>query len=139
MFQVASQTVLCPICRASNRGDAKFCQQCGNDILLDDMYRIIQVIKEGGRGMEYKAIDAAGVEYAIKEMHDRFENQEDRTEGIERFIEEAELLHNLNHPAIPKVYRSFIDEGRYYLSMEFIYGEDLEDTLEGEKSFPEPT
>ncbi|HZG69284.1 MAG TPA: serine/threonine-protein kinase [Herpetosiphonaceae bacterium] len=138
-MQATQQRILCPICRASNRGDARFCQQCGNDVLLDNIYRLTKVIKEGGMGMVYKAIDAAGAEYAIKEMHDRFANQTERDEGIQRFIEEAELLHNLNHPAIPKVYRSFIDEGRYYLSMEFIYGEDLEDVLKRVKSFPEPT
>lgn len=90
-------------------------------------------------GMVYKAIDSVGVEYAVKEMHDRFGSPAERDEGIARFVEEAELLHELNHPAIPKVYRSFIDEGRYYLAMEFIYGEDLEDTLKREHHFAEPT
>jgi serine/threonine-protein kinase len=137
-MQATQQRILCPICRASNRGDARFCQQCGNDVVLDNIYRIIKVIKEGGMGMVYKAVDSAGVEYAIKEMHDRFASPEERDEGIARFIEEAELLHNLNHPAVPKVYRSFIDEGRYYLSMEFIYGEDLEDVLKREHHFSEP-
>ena len=138
MTEGTQQRILCPICRASNRADARFCQQCGSDVLLDNIYRITRVIKEGGMGFVYKAVDAAGAEYAIKEMRDNFATGEERKEGIERFIEEAELLHNLNHPAIPQVYRSFIDEGRYYLSMEFIYGEDLEDVLKREKRFPEP-
>jgi serine/threonine-protein kinase len=107
-------------------------------VLLDNIYRLTHVIKEGGMGFVYKAVDAAGAEYAIKEMRDNFATEDERKEGIERFIEEAELLHNLNHPAIPQVYRSFIDEGRYYLSMEFIYGEDLEEVLKREKRFPEP-
>lgn len=138
-MQATQQRILCPICRSPNRGDARFCQQCGNDILLDDTYRITKVIKEGGMGMVYKAIDSIGVEYAVKEMHDRFASPAERDEGIARFVEEAELLRDLNHPAIPKVYRSFIDEGRYYLAMEFIYGEDLEDTLKRENHFPEST
>ncbi len=66
-----------------------------------------------------------------------FATQAERDEGIMRFVEEAKLLRDLNHPAIPKVYRSFIDEGRYYLSMEFIYGEDLEDMLKREQRFSE--
>ena len=138
MTQATEQRIICPICRAPNRGDARFCQQCGSDVLLDDLYRITKVIKAGGTGLVYKAIDAAGVEYAIKEMHDKFATQEERDEGIQRFIEEAEMLHNLNHPSIPQVYRSFIDEDRYYLSMEFIHGEDLEDIVKREKRIPEP-
>lgn len=138
-MQATQQRILCPICRSPNRGDARFCQQCGNDVVLDNIYRITKVIKEGGMGMVYKAIDSVGVEYAVKEMHDRFASPAERDEGIARFVEEAELLHDLNHPAIPKVYRSFIDEGRYYLAMEFIYGEDLEDTLKREHHFPEST
>jgi serine/threonine-protein kinase len=138
MAQATEQRILCPLCRASNRSDARFCQNCGGDMLLDNIYRITKVIKEGGMGVVYKAIDVAGVEYAIKEMRDNFATEEERKEGIERFVEEANLLHSLSHPAIPRVYRSFIDEGRYYLAMEFIYGEDLEDVLKREKRFPEP-
>ncbi len=135
--QTTELPVICPKCRASNRSDARFCQQCGTDVLLDDIYRITRVLKSGGMGTVYKAVDAAGIEYAIKEMHDTFATQAERDEGIMRFVEEAKLLRELNHPAIPKVYRSFIDEGRYYLSMEFIYGEDLEDMLKREQRFSE--
>ncbi|HZB95870.1 MAG TPA: inactive serine/threonine-protein kinase VRK3, partial [Herpetosiphonaceae bacterium] len=68
MTEATQQRILCPICRASNRADARFCQQCGSDVLLDNIYRITRVIKEGGMGFVYKAVDAAGAEYAIKEM-----------------------------------------------------------------------
>ena len=133
-----TERILCPICRAPNRPDARFCQQCGKDVLLDSIYRITRVIKEGGMGVVYHAIDGDGEQYAVKEMHDRFTDAAERVEGIERFIDEAKVLRNLKgHPAIPRVYRSFIDEGRYYLSMEFIVGEDLEDRLAREPRFPE--
>jgi eukaryotic-like serine/threonine-protein kinase len=138
-IRTATQSILCPICRAVNRPDARFCQQCGNDVLLDDTYRITRVIKEGGMGVVYQAVDEDGAFYAIKEMHDRFTDAKDREEGIKRFLDEAQLLRKIKgHPGIPHVYRSFIDEGRYYLSMEFIFGEDLEDILEREKRFSEP-
>jgi serine/threonine-protein kinase len=133
-----TERILCPACRSSNRLDANFCQQCGHDVLLDATYRITRVIKEGGMGVVYQAVDDDGAVYAIKEMHDRFTDPQERKEGIERFLHEALLLRRLKgHPGIPHVYRSFIDEGRYYLSMEFIFGEDLEDILKREKRFPE--
>ncbi|HEX6288011.1 MAG TPA: serine/threonine-protein kinase [Herpetosiphonaceae bacterium] len=107
--------------------------------MLDATYRITRVIKEGGMGVVYQAVDDDGAVYAIKEMHDRFTNSQERADGIQRFLDEALLLRKLKgHPGIPHVYRSFIDEGRYYLSMEFIFGEDLEDLLKREKRFPEP-
>src|SRR5687767_14061315 len=99
MAQATEHRILCPICRASNRSDARYCQQCGSDVLLDNIYRITRVIKAGGMGMVYKAIDGAGHEYAIKEMHDNFATSDERREGIERFIEEAKLLSTLNHPS----------------------------------------
>ncbi len=139
---IATQTILCPICRAPNRGDARFCQQCGNDLLLDNNhgnYRLVKVIKEGGMGTVYQGLDQAGTEYAIKEMHDRFATAHEREEGIKHFEEEAALLQKLRHPAVPHVYRSFIDEGRYYLAMEYIHGEDLEDRLKRDGQIDEPT
>ncbi len=138
MIQAVPERILCPICRASNRGDARFCKKCGSDVLLDNIYRITQIIGQGGMAIVYKAVDAAGVEYAIKEMRDQFETPDERDETIRRFIEEVKLVYGLDHPAIPRVYRSFIDEGRYYLSMEFIYGQDLEHMLKREKRFSEP-
>lgn len=129
---------MCPICRAPNKPDANFCQQCGHDVLLDDTYRITKVIKEGGMGVVYQAVDDDGAVYAIKEMHDRFTNAQEREEGIKRFVDEAQLLRKIKgHPNIPHIYRSFIDEGRYYLSMEFIFGDDLEDLLKQTPRFPE--
>ncbi|HEY0739665.1 MAG TPA: serine/threonine-protein kinase [Herpetosiphonaceae bacterium] len=133
-----TQRILCPICRAPNKADANFCQQCGHDVLLDDTYRITRVIKEGGMGVVYQAVDDDGAVYAIKEMHDRFTNAQEREEGIKRFVDEAQLLRKIKgHPGIPHIYRSFIDEGRYYLSMEFIFGDDLEDLLKQTPRFPE--
>lgn len=139
-----TERILCPICRAPNRNDARFCQQCGSDVLLDNRYRITRVIKEGGMGVVYQAVDEDGQYYAVKEMHDRFTNAEDRVEGIERFKDEANMLEQLRgHPNIPQVYGFFIDDGRtreerrYYLAMEFIFGEDLEDVLKRQSRFPE--
>jgi serine/threonine-protein kinase len=133
-----TERILCPICRAENRSDARFCQQCGNDVLLDNRYRITRVIKEGGMGIVYQAIDEDGQFYAVKEMHDRFTNEADRADGIARFEDEAKLLARLRgHPNIPQVYGFFIDEGRYYLAMEFIFGEDLEDVLKRTPRFSE--
>lgn len=138
--------ILCPICHKSNLRRARFCQHCGHDIILNNdnpshddprRYFITKVIKEGGQGAVYMAIDNDGKVYALKEMLDRFTDPREREEAIERFDEEAELLLKLKHPRIPVVYSHFKDEGRHYLTMDYIEGEDLDDVLDRQISLPE--
>ncbi len=135
-----TQKTLCPICHTLNRSDAQFCQQCGNNIWLANKYRIVHAIKEGGMGAVYEAIDDSGKRYALKALIDRFTDQAERKEAIERFQEEASLLRELKHPRIPRVYDHFLHGGRYYLAMDFVEGSDLEDLLkrQPEKRFSEP-
>lgn len=61
----------------------------------------------------------------IKEMTARYPdpNEQKAAEGL--FMREAQLLATLNHPHIPKVFDKFIFQGKYYLSMEYVQGEDL--------------
>jgi serine/threonine-protein kinase len=120
---------LCPICHTDNRSDAKFCQKCGNNIWLNDRYRIVRAIKEGGMGAVYEAMDDGGKRYALKALIDRFTDPAERADGIARFQEEASILRELQHPQIPRVYSDFLHGGRYYLAMDFIEGDDLEDLL----------
>lgn len=130
-------TILCPNCHKPNLRRAKFCQYCGKDIVLNNdppsderRYYITRVIKEGGQGAVYQAIDDKGKIYAAKEMLDRFSDPKERDEAIARFDAEANLLQKLNHPRIPRVYSHFEDLGRHYLTMDFVEGEDLDDILE---------
>ena len=118
---------LCPICHTLNRADARFCQKCGNNIWLNEKYRIIRAIKEGGMGAVYEAVDEQNKHYALKALIDRFTDPGERQEAIARFQEEANLLEGLKHPRIPRVYDHFEHGGRYYLSMDFVRGIDLED------------
>lgn len=131
--------ILCPKCHKPNLRRAKFCQHCGHDVVLNNnppsderRYVITRVIKEGGQGAVYEGIDDSGKVYAIKEMLDRFTDPKERAEAIERFNDEAEMLQRLSHPRIPRVYSHFQDEGRHYLTMDFVRGEDLEEIVERE-------
>jgi serine/threonine-protein kinase len=118
--------------------DANFCIRCGAPLLLGKMYRILSVLKEGGMGTVYRGVDQWGTLCALKELRDQFTDPQERESGIRRFLEEGRVLHSLrDHAAIPKVYRSFVDNGRYYLAMEFIQGDDLEDVLQKRGRFSE--
>ncbi len=131
--------ILCPICHKPNLRRARFCQHCGHDVVLNNdqptdhrRYVITRIIKRGGQGAVYEGIDQDGNVYAIKEMLDRFADPNERAEAVARFNAEAELLQQLRHPRTPRVYSHFTDEGRHYLTMDFIRGEDLEQIIERE-------
>lgn len=99
--------------------------------VLAGRYRIIRALTSGGMGAIYLASDShlGGRRCALKEMLDRFASEDDRREGQQWFAREAQTLGRLRHPAIPEIYDSFIEDGRYYLSLEFIDGENLEDRV----------
>ncbi len=46
-----------PNCLHRNPANTKFCQKCGNKLLLGDRYRAINYIGEGGFGRTFKASD----------------------------------------------------------------------------------
>jgi serine/threonine-protein kinase len=147
----AKKSILCPICHKENerRPNARFCRHCGHDIILNNdtrhqaddgrQYMITRVIKEGGQGAVYEGVTTSedGRRYAIKEMLDRFVDPRERDEAVTRFSHEADLLKGLSHPYIPRIYSHFQDEGRHYLAMDFVEGEDLDDLLEREGAQPE--
>jgi serine/threonine protein kinase len=134
------QQILCPICHKPNLRRARFCQHCGKDIVLNNdgpSYYITRIIKAGGQGAVYETIGDDGQVYAVKEMLDRFTDEKERDEAIMRFEAEARMLQRLSHPRIPRVYTDFKDEGRQYLAMEFVRGEDLEELIRRQGALPE--
>jgi eukaryotic-like serine/threonine-protein kinase len=138
------QQILCPRCYKPNLRRARFCQHCGHDIVLNNdgktsgqRYYITRVIKQGGQGAVFETIGDDNAVYAVKEMLDRFTDPKERTEAIGRFEAEADMLRRLSHPRIPRVYVDFTDEGRQYLAMEFVRGQDLEEVIK-RGAVPEP-
>src|ERR1043165_2159036 len=87
---------------------------------LQDRYHIISRLGAGGMGAVYEAVDERlQVTVAIKEtfaVDDRLRRQ---------FEQEARLLAQLNHPALPRVSDYFTEDGRAFLVMQFIAGDDL--------------
>lgn len=139
------QEILCPSCYQPNARKAYICAYCRHDLTLNNdqpsdhlRYWLTRVIKSGGQGAVYEGIDQHGKTYAIKEMLDRFDDPRERNEAVMRFNSEAELLQQLTHPRIPRVYSHFTDEGRHYLTMDFVHGTDLDTLLErNPQGFPE--
>lgn len=63
---------------------------------------------------------------AIKEVQaDAGASEEQRRQAQEQFLQEASILARLDHPNLPKVSDFFNQEGRDYLVMDYVPGQDL--------------
>jgi hypothetical protein len=96
------------------------------DYLLNDRYRIVEILGQGGMGAVYRAIDDnLGMEVAVKE------NFYTSDEYSKQFRLEAVILANLRHPNLPRVSDHFEIEGQgQYLVMDYIEGEDLRQRMD---------
>lgn len=94
--------------------------------LLNNRYRIIEVLGQGGMAAVYRAIDEnLGVEVALKE------NLFTTDEFARQFRLEATILAGLRQPNLPRVSDHFVIEPQgQYLVMDFIEGEDLRQRLD---------
>ncbi|MEW5869182.1 MAG: bifunctional serine/threonine-protein kinase/formylglycine-generating enzyme family protein [Chloroflexota bacterium] len=94
--------------------------------LLNQRYRIIQPLGQGGFGTVYRAEDLTLKTFcAIKE------NLEYWDEARRQFEREALLLAGLRHPGLPRVTDYFIVPAQgQYLVMDFVEGYDLQTILE---------
>ena len=91
------------------------------------VYRIVELIGEGGMGRVYRATDTTlGREVAIKVLPDAFAADHDR---VVRFEREAKTLASLNHPNIAAVYGFETSGPVHALVMEFVDGPTLAEII----------
>ncbi len=101
--------------------------------VLNNRYRILSTLGQGGMGNVYQAMDLnIMIEVAVKE------NLYLSEEYTRQFKREAAILASLRHPNLPKVMDHFeIPNQGQYLVMEFITGEDLRDRMDRDGTVPE--
>ena len=101
--------------------------------LLNQRYRIVEILGQGGMAAVYRAIDEnLGVEVALKE------NLFTTDEYARQFRREALILASLRHQNLPRVTDHFVIEQQgQYLVMDYIEGEDLRQRMERLGSLPE--
>lgn len=92
--------------------------------VLQERYGIVRLLGKGGMGAVYEAVDQRlDTTVALKET---FSNNERLRR---QFEQEARLLAQLHHPALPRVTDYFAESDRAFLVMQFIAGQDLSEII----------
>lgn len=108
--------------------------------VLQNRYKIMGVIGSGGMGTVYQARDLNFADVkryvAIKELHTLTSDPALRASMLKTFRREANILAEMSHPAIVKIFDVFDMSDRAYIVMEFINGNDLELLLQKTRELP---
>ena len=105
--------------------------QLAPDPLLNGRYRVLKQIGTGGFGAVYQAQDLwrNNTPVAIKSITLHHLSSEQIIEATDTFNREVGLLSELDHPNLPHIYEHFTDPEHWYLVMDFIAGETLDEYL----------
>src|SRR4030095_3472598 len=93
-------------------------------------YQLMGELARGGMGAIFQGRDLdLGRDLAVKVMR---EEHRDHPEMVRRFVEEAQIGGQLQHPGIVPVYElGRLPDGRLYIAMKLIRGRTLAELLEG--------
>jgi len=138
----------CPKCQAENPETKQFCADCGTSLTpakeprpeltetlqkpvrelttgstLASRYQIIEELGHGGMGKVYKVFDTEiQAKMALKLI--KPEVSADKT-TIERFRNELKIARDISHKNICRMYDLGKEAGNYFITMEYVSGEDL--------------
>jgi len=107
------------------------------DTVLRGRYKVVSVVGQGGMGAVYRAEDLRleGRICAVKEVRpDPDATSAALSQSHEQFHREATTLARLDHPNLPKVSDTFHEDGREYLVMDFVEGQDLRQAMEEKRA-----
>ena len=143
----------CPKCNTENPPQSKFCSECATALTgveseapasptqtletpreelttgstFAGRYQIIEELGRGGMGKVYKVFDTEIHEkIALKLITPELAADE---KTIERFCNELKSARNISHKHVCRMYDLNRESGTYYLTMEYIAGEDLKSMI----------
>lgn len=148
----------CPSCSAELPADARFCSSCGAELdvssagtfhrndsrppssssgidhgrfvpgaMFGNRYRMVALLGKGGMGEVYRADDLKlNQAVALKLLPKQLGGNENRRE---RLLGEVRVARQVAHPNVCRVYDVGEIEGEYFITMEYVHGEDLASLL----------
>jgi len=141
----------CEKCSFENPPNSAFCSRCGTQLgkptadtattqayikaasrfsvgnILDERYQIIEELGRGGMGRVYKAVDLEiNEKVALKVLNPEISS--DR-KTIERFRNELKFARKIRHKNVCQMYDLNKSEETYFITMEYVSGEDLKSTI----------
>jgi serine/threonine protein kinase/Tfp pilus assembly protein PilF len=139
-------SIKCPKCQTDNPSDSKFCKECATPLpsaiqaevtktieapkeelttgsIFAGRYQIIEELGRGGMGKVYKVLDKeVNAKIALKLIKPEIASD---NKTIERFRNELKVARDIAHKNVCRMYDLGKEEGAYYITMEYVSGEDL--------------
>jgi len=131
----------CPQCQTENADTHSYCSDCGTrlhsltktlKLPLEDLlrgslfagrYQIIEELGDGGMGKVYRAMDTTiDEEIALKLLKPEIVPD---SKAVQRFGNEMKLTRKIPHRNVCRMYDLGEEDGTYYITMEYVRGEDL--------------
>jgi TolB-like protein/Tfp pilus assembly protein PilF/tRNA A-37 threonylcarbamoyl transferase component Bud32 len=149
-------TLKCPKCHTNNPDDSSYCGNCATRLIeledisalptktidtptekltrgttFADRYEIIEELGEGGMGKVYRVEDnKIKEEVALKLLRPQIAVDK---KTIERFRNELKFARKIAHKNVLRMYHLGEEEGTYYITMEYMPGEDLRSMIKMSK------
>lgn len=137
----------CPECSTNNPETARFCNNCASPLqpsadkppktrtletpiqdptrgsVFADRYEIIEMLGRGGMGKVYRAYDRQlNEEVALKIIKPEIASDK---KTLTRFSNELKITRKIVHRNVGRMYELMEDKGTYFITMEFVQGQDL--------------
>lgn len=151
----------CPKCDSNNTSDSKFCKECGTQLtpseaipevtrtietpaeeftrgtLFAERYEIIEELGKGGMGNVYRVEDTkTKEEIALKFIKPEIAKDK---KTIERFSNELTTARKIRHRNVCGMYDLGEHKGTYFITMEYVPGEDLKSFIRRSKRLSIPS
>jgi len=148
----------CLECHSESPEGSHFCIQCGCVLIPDEQasqseahtleafssepaqrstlasrYEILGSLGSGGMGKVYRVMDKEiGEEIALKILRPEIAAH---AKTIDRFRNELKIARRISHRNVCRLYHLGEDEGIYYITMEYVPGEDLKNVVRRQGAF----
>jgi serine/threonine protein kinase/tetratricopeptide (TPR) repeat protein len=148
-------TTICPKCQHENPDDSIYCGKCTTSLKPSEnipprtetieapkeelttgstfagRYQIIEELGKGGMGRVYKAQDTELKEKVALKLIKPEISSDKKT--VERFQNELKYARKIVHKNVGRMYDLGKEEGSYYITMEYVEGQDLKGMIRQSK------